>query len=250
MIELEQVTAHYGRVRALGPVDVGFARGTLTAVMGPNGSGKTTLLKVVSGLLKPSGGRVTRDAGTSVAYAAQHHHQHRWMPLTVGEVLRMSQFHRRPLPWPLSRDQKGRIADAAGRLEVDGLIDRTFGELSGGQKQRALIASAIATPSPLLLLDEPITGLDIPSQKRILDVLSAERDAGRVVLITTHHLDEARRCERAILLNRTIVADGTPDEVLTVANLAATFGPRVLNVPSDEPVLVDDHGHGSHADHP
>ena len=246
MFELRQLTVDYGHVHALGPVDATFGAGGLTAVMGPNGSGKTTLLKVVAGLVKPSAGKIHRPATTSVAYVAQHHLQHRWMPLTVGEVMKMSQFGSRPFPWPLSRDQKRRVADASERLGVEDLSRRTFGELSGGQKQRVLIASAIATQAPVVLLDEPITGLDIPSQQRIVDVITQERDAGKVVLISTHHLDEAQRCDRVILLNRTIVADGAPDAVLTAEHLATTFGPRVLNTSTDEPLLVDDHGHGSH----
>jgi ABC-type Mn2+/Zn2+ transport system ATPase subunit len=220
--------------------------GTLVALMGPNGSGKTTLLKLLAGLLQPTTGAVVRQEGLSVAYVDQHQHQHRWMPLAVVEVLRMSQYGRRPFPWPLRAEQKARIADAAERLEVADLSARAFSDLSGGQRQRVLIASAVATAAPCLLLDEPITGLDLPSQERIIRVLGAERDAGRLVVLSTHHLDEARRCERVILLNTTVVADGPPERVLTAEHLAGTFGARVVGEVGERALVLDDHGHGSH----
>ena len=246
MVELRNATVDFGGTRAVGPLSTTFSAGTLTALMGPNGSGKTTLLRLIGGLLPPSSGTVGRPPGRSVAYVAQHHLQHRWMPVTVGEVLRMSQFDQRAFPWPLSKRQKARIAETATSLDVADLETEAFGDLSGGQRQRVLIASAIATQAAVLLLDEPITGLDLPSQQRILDVVTRERDGGRLVILSTHHLDEARRCERVVLLNVSVAADGEPDDVLTADNLSRTFGLRVVSDGQDAPLLVDDHGHGSH----
>jgi ABC-type Mn2+/Zn2+ transport system ATPase subunit len=246
MISLEGATFDYGRTRALAPTTTRFDAGSLVALMGPNGSGKTTLLKLLGGLLRPTAGSVRTPADFTVAHVDQHQHQHRWMPLTVAEVLRMSQYGSRPFPWPLSKDQKVRIAEAAERLEVTDLTKRSFSELSGGQRQRVLIADAVATGAQCLLLDEPITGLDLPSQENILQVLGAERDAGRLVVLSTHHLDEARRCERVVLLNGEIVADGAPDQTLTAENLADTFGARVIGEVGERTIVLDDHGHGSH----
>ncbi|MDH3227053.1 MAG: ATP-binding cassette domain-containing protein [Thermoleophilia bacterium] len=246
MIALEKAAFDYGRVRALGPVTARFEAGSLVALMGPNGSGKTTLLRLLAGLLHPTDGSVHRPPGLAAAYVAQHQQQHRWMPLAVSEVLRMSQFGSRPFPWPLRRDQKNRIADAAYRLDVMDLSSRSFTELSGGQRQRVLIASAVATDARCLLLDEPITGLDLPSQENIVQVLNAERDAGRLVVLSTHHLDEARRCERVVLLNGEVVADGPPDKTLTAEHLASTFGARVIGEVGGHAIVLDDHGHGSH----
>jgi len=246
MIELKGVAFDYGRTRALAPTTINFDAGSLVALMGPNGSGKTTLLKLLAGLLRPTEGSITKPTDLGAAYVDQHQHQHRWMPLTVAEVLRMSQYGSRPFPWPLSKDQKGRIAEAAERLQVADLTKRSFSELSGGQRQRVLIADAVATDAQCLLLDEPITGLDLPSQERILHVLSAERDAGRLVVLSTHHLDEARRCDRVVLLKGQIVADGSPEQTLTAEHLAATFGARVIGEVGERAIVLDDHGHGSH----
>jgi manganese/iron transport system ATP-binding protein len=209
MLDFSNVTARYGRDLALGPVTATFNGGGAVALMGPNGSGKTTLLRLVAGLLSPSSGTLRRDEDLAVAYVSQHQDQHRWLPITD-------------------------------------LRNRSFGELSGGQRQRVLVASALAADAPVLLLDEPITGLDIPSQQLILEVMAAEAANGHLVMISTHHLDEARHCDRVVLLNTAVVADGHPDEVLCRGHLEATFGAHALTVGPTGVGLVDHHGHGTH----
>lgn len=245
MIEVRDVTVRFGPRVALDAGSLRFGAGTSVALVGPNGSGKTTLLRLLAGLADPTTGSVGRAAGTHVAYVAQHQHQHRWMPLTVDEVLRMSRYGRRGLLGPLRRDDKEAIAVAAGRLDVTDLRHRRFGELSGGQRQRVLVASALATRADAVLLDEPITGLDLPSQHRILDVIVEERDAGRLVVLSTHDLDEARQCDRIVLLAGRVVADGPPPEVLTRGFLSEAFGSHLVDDARTLQV-IDDHGHGSH----
>lgn len=261
MFELDGIGVQYGRRSALEIDRLLLDGGTSVAVMGPNGSGKTTLLRVLAGLIEPTTGSVTghgqgarhrRGAAgrPAVAHVAQHQHQHGWMPLTVGEVLRMGRYRERGLLGRLDGGDRRLLADAAARLSVDDLLGRSFGELSGGQRQRVLVAGALASDASCLLLDEPITGLDLPSQQLILDVVDDERDRGRLVVLTTHHLDEARHCDRVLLLNTTVVADGPPDQVLTPAGLARAFGPRLIGhlddgVAADDLIIVfDEHGHG------
>jgi len=244
-IELRDVTVRFGSRVALDAGSMRFDAGSSVALVGPNGSGKTTLLRLLAGLLDPSTGAVGRTAGTHVAYVAQHQHQHRWMPLTVQEVLRMSRYGHRGLLGPLRRDDKAAIAVAAERLDVTDLDHRRFGDLSGGQRQRVLVASALATRADIVLLDEPITGLDLPSQHRILDVIVEERDAGRLVVLSTHDLDEARQCDRVVLLAGRVVADGPAAAVLTRDYLAEAFGSHLVDDARTLQV-IDDHGHGSH----
>ena len=117
---------------------------------------------------------------------------------------------------------------AAERLKVADLRRRSFGQLSGGQRQRVLIASALASQSDCLLLDEPITGLDIPSQDIVLEVVDAERMRNKLVVLSTHHLSEARLCERIVLLKGAVLADGTPEQVLNEENMAAAFGANAV----------------------
>ncbi|MDP6582983.1 MAG: ATP-binding cassette domain-containing protein, partial [Vicinamibacterales bacterium] len=143
------------------------------------------------------------------------------------------------------------VEDAVARMEVGDLLPRQVSGLSGGQRQRVLVAQALARRSQLLLLDEPITGLDLASQERILEVLGQETAAGRTVVVTTHNLDEARHCDRVLVLDRRLVAMGTPDEVLRPSVLREAYGDRLLgdhagHEHAHDLIVVDDHGHGSH----
>ncbi len=247
-VRLMDVSVLHGSNRALDGVDLELIPGTSIALVGANGSGKTTLLDVIAGLRAPTTGSV---AAPPVAYVRQHHDHRSWMPITVGEVLAMGRFDRGRLFGRRSAADRDAIADAANRLDVADLDRRQFGELSGGQRQRVLVARAVAQQSALLLLDEPITGLDIPSQEIILGVVDQLTAAGGIAVLSTHHLDEARHCDRVVLLAGRVLADGEPDAVLTVENLRAAFGDRVLGDHRDhdhggELLMLDDHGHGTH----
>lgn len=245
------VCVHYGPVVALAPSSLTIERGTSTSLVGPNGSGKSTLLHVLAGLVKPTDGTLLLARGTSVALVAQHQHHHRWMPLSVEDVLRMGRYGRRGLVGRLRRADHAVIADAAARLDVTDLRRRPFGDLSGGQRQRVLVAQALATEPDLLLLDEPITGLDLPSQQRILDLIAELTAAGTAVVLSTHHLGEARQTDQVVLLAGCIVATGSPEQVLRPDLLAEAFGNRLVDAGEGATVVavVDEHGH-AHDDCP
>ncbi len=167
-IRLDRVCVHFDAVVALAPTTLEIAAGTAVALVGANGSGKTTLLHLIAGLLTPTEGGVTVDG--RVALVAQHQQHHPWMPLSVDEVLRMGRFRH----WvrPLGRADRMAIDRAADRLGISHLRRRAYGDLSGGQRQRVLVAKALAAEPDVLLLDEPVTGLDLPSQAVILDHLT------------------------------------------------------------------------------
>ena len=237
------VCVHYGARVALAPTTLRVEAGTSTSLVGPNGSGKSTLLGLLAGFVRPTDGTVALAPGARVSFVAQQHHQHRWMPLSVEDVLRMGRYGARGLLGRLGAHDREAIAGAAARLHVDDLRRRPFGELSGGQRQRVLIAQALAAAPDLLLLDEPITGLDLTSQERILELIAEESSAGTAVVMSTHHLGEARRTDRVVLLAGCLLAAGPPVEVLTPELLAETFGNRL--VPGARAALVvDEHGHG------
>ena len=184
-------SVRFGDVLALAPTDLTVRASTSMALVGANGSGKSTLLKLLAGLISPSEGRVERADGVGVAFVAQQHGHHRWLPLMVDEVLRMGTYRGRPLVQRIRSDQRAEIDAIADRLEVGDLRRRAFGELSGGQRQRVLVAQALIGSPRLLLLDEPITGLDLASQQRILTVIGEEVAGGSAVVYSTHHLEEA-----------------------------------------------------------
>jgi ABC-type Mn2+/Zn2+ transport system ATPase subunit len=234
------VCVHYGPVVALAPTSLDLERGVAVALVGANGSGKTTLLSLLAGLTPATDGEVSVRG--EVAMVTQHRGHHRWMPLSVDEVLRMGRYRQHGLLGRLGQDDRRAIDEAAERLEVQHLRRRSFGDLSGGQQQRVLVAQALAARPDLLLLDEPITGLDLPSQLRILDVIAQHARSGGTVVFSTHHLAEARRADRVLLMAGCVLADGTPDEVLVPELLAEAFGGRVIRHDGSS-IVVDEHGH-------
>ena len=245
-ITFEGVEARYGSGhKALADVTCRFEYGTSTALIGANGSGKTTLLRLISGLSQPSAGTISPlPARKSVALVTQQHGNRTWVPVTVASVLRMSRYRDRGLVKRLSSDDRDLIEDASERMEVADLGNRQFGELSGGQRQRVMVAQALAQDAEILLMDEPITGLDMPSQATILRIIDEERKRGRMVVISTHHMDEAELCDQVLLLANRLVAVGKPTEVLNNKNLQEIFGLRMAHGDEDDCVF-----HGEHDDH-
>ncbi len=259
-VVFDGVVFKYGNGQiALSGISCQFKHGTSTALVGANGSGKTTLLRVMCGLAQPTQGTLTPDPSKkTIALVAQQHGQRAWMPLTVANVLRMSRFRDRGLVKRFSAADRVLIEDSAERLEVADLKNHQFQELSGGQRQRVMVAQALAHDADVLLMDEPITGLDMPSQETILRIIDEERQRGRIVVISTHHMDEAELCDQVLLLANRMVASGTPSEVLTNQNLQEAFGLRMAHGDEDDcvfhgehdsheggvPHVFNDHGHG------
>ena len=248
-VEVEDLTVRFDDVTALDGVTHTFEPGTATAVMGVNGSGKTTMLECLAGLQKPTSGRIS-GMSENLAYVCQHLPAC-WMPITAGEVLAMGRYGKRGLLGRLRGEDRAAIRYAGEQLDVNQLSSRSFGDLSGGQQQRVRIAQVLAGQPEVIMLDEPVTGLDIPSQERILDVVEEYSSRGAIVIITTHHLDEARHCDSVMLMANRMVACGPPDEMLTEERLRETFGSRLLGDHADhdhgqEMIVLDDHGHHGH----
>ncbi len=251
--ELEGVTVAYGRDPALSDVDLSLDFGSSLALVGPNGSGKTTVLNTLAGLVEAKDGRVVLAADLVVAYVRQQRGAKHWIPLTVDEVLDMGRYRKRGLVGRFARSDRAAVAKAATRLGVDTLGSRQFGELSGGQQQRVLVAQALAQEANLLLMDEPITGLDLVSQETILDVIEDETARGTAVVISTHNLDdEAHHCDQVALLANRLVALGSPEEVLKTEVLRLVYSDDRFEAHRDHDhpsgvLLLDDHHH--HDDH-
>ncbi len=255
-VEIKDLTVRFDQVTALDAITHRFEPGTSTAVMGVNGSGKTTLLECLAGLKEATSGTIS-GVPENLGYVCQHGPA-TWMPVTAGEVLAMGRYRRLGLLGRFRSKDRAAMDHAAQQLDVNGLRSRSFGELSGGQQQRVRIAQALATEPDVVMLDEPITGLDLPSQQRILNMVNDCAERGAVVIITTHHLEEARSCDSVMLLANRLVAAGPPDEVLTAERLRDAFGHRLLtnrdsasedSDPNQDTVMIDDHGHSEHAPH-
>ena len=225
-VEVRELTVRFGAITALDRVSCDFAPGTATAIMGANGSGKTTLLESIAGLLPMTAGEL-RGVPDSIAYVRQHL-PNTWMPITAGEVVAMGRYRARGMTGRFRASDRHAVREAARHLGVDHLSSRSFCLLSGGQRQRVRIAQALAAQPRLLLLDEPISGLDIPSRERILAAVERCTAQGVTVIVTTHHLDEARQYDVVMLLAQRLVAAGPPRKILTAAPLREAFGPAVF----------------------
>ncbi|MCQ3813416.1 MAG: metal ABC transporter ATP-binding protein [Acidimicrobiia bacterium] len=249
-LRVQKLTVRFDDIKALDQITHTFEPATATAVMGVNGSGKTTLLETIAGLLKPTSGSI-EGVPQKLAYVCQHHRS-TWMPLTAGEVLAMGRYRERGLIGWLTAKDKAKMHEAGERLNINHLLNQSFGELSGGQQQRVRIAQGLAAEPQLLLLDEPITGVDIPSQERILAVIEDYAQQGTTVIVTTHHLDEARHCDSVLLLANRLIASGNPNEILTEERLRDAFSERLLGDHSEhrhdqDMIILDDHAHGGNA---
>ena len=204
--------------------------GEQIAIIGPNGAGKSTLLKVAAGLLKPDRGSVKMfgyapDSHICIAYVPQRSEIDWQFPVTVADVVMMGRTRQIGLLRRPGRRDREIVAASLERVQIAHLADKQIGELSGGQQQRVFIARALALEANLLLLDEPMAGLDMPSQEAMLDILHSLRQDQVTVLLATHDLGvAAERFDRVMLLHKQIVALGPPKTVLTTANLAAAYG--------------------------
>ncbi|HET6298615.1 MAG TPA: anchored repeat-type ABC transporter ATP-binding subunit [Kribbella sp.] len=200
-------------------------------LIGPNGAGKTTLLRSLLGLLPirdgviSINGRTPAEARGSIGYVPQRHEFVWDYPVDVGTAVMTGRTHR--IGWLRRPGKADRAAvdEALERVDLTDLRRRPIGELSGGQRQRVLVARALALQPSLLLLDEPFTGLDVPTQEILTRLFRSLTKEGSAILMTTHDLPAAAdTCSRLCLLNETVVADGPPEELRDPAVWLQAFG--------------------------
>jgi ABC-type Mn2+/Zn2+ transport system ATPase subunit len=253
-VSVRDLGVDYGSIRALDAVDLEVPRGTSVALIGPNGSGKSTLLSTFSGLVRPSRGRVevlgqpARSARRRVAHVLQTTIANEAVPLTVRETVQMGCFAPRGAFRPLRSEDRRAVREAMRRMRIEDLADRQLLELSGGQRQRVYVAQGLAQRAEVLLLDEPITGLDLVTQETITRMIEQERARGVTVVLTTHDVGTAQLADLVVLMATRVVAAGTPGQVLTPANLADAYGGHV-HVLDDGTVVLDEAHHHDHRHH-
>jgi len=250
-LSVHALDAAYGRRIALEDVSFEVPPGCVVGVIGPNGAGKSTLFKAILGVL-PHTGRVS-VAGGRAAYVPQGDTARLDLPVTVQDVALMGRFTDTPWWRPLRRADRRAAREAVGAVGLGELAGRQVGELSGGQRQRAFLARALAQGGAVMLLDEPLTGVDATSRDAILGVLARLREEGRAIMIATHDLHEAARtCDLLLFLNRRVVAYGTPEETFTTEVLAGTYGGDLVVVdgPGGRPLVLDDASHHDGHDGP
>ena len=224
--------------QAVRDLSFSLAEGEMVGLLGPNGAGKTTILKLMNGLLRPGAGRISvldrdldgigrRDLARRMAVVHQRHRT--FFPFTVGETVAMGRWpHLGRLGLMRERDRLA-VSKAMSGADVYDLRDRRLEELSGGERQRVMIARALAQETRMLLMDEPVSHLDVRHQYGVLDLLRGiNRREGISVLLILHDLNLAAQfCRRiAVLARGSLVAQGSPEEVLAPDLLEEVFGVR------------------------
>lgn len=244
-ISLRDVTVNRGGRNVLTIGRLAIERG-YTALVGPNGSGKSTLLHAISGLLAPSNGTIDLDeafvGGNRISYVLQTQHASERLLVTAREVVALgcTPGLRHKL---LGRTDRTAVEQALERLEITRLANRHLADMSGGQRQRVFIAQGLVQDADIMLLDEPVAGLDLASTQVIRRAIDDQRAAGKVVIVATHDLDEATRADHVVMLNREVVAAGSPAEVLRAENLRRAYQGRVLEIGDGFVTVDDDHHH-------
>ena len=240
ILEVNNLTVSYNGYRALVDVSFDVQAGQRVAIVGPNGAGKSTLFKAMVGLLPHRKGRVETN-GAEFGYVTQRTSVDWSFPVTVHDVVMMGRIGRIGwLRWQRPRDRETvqRCLAQVGMLEY---ADRQIADLSGGQQQRVFIARALAQEATILLMDEPFSGVDAPSQEAILEILEQLHDEGVTVLVSTHDLNlAAERFDRLALLNRQLIAYGPPRQAITPQTLAAAYGGQALWRGEDYAMVLGD----------
>lgn len=226
-------------------IDLTIHRGEIVTIIGPNGGGKTTTLRAILKILKPTAGTVERAPGLRIGYVPQRLAIDWTLPLTVRRLMNLTRSHSRQ-----------KISEALSQTGVPHLEDRSVQALSGGEFQRVLIARAILDEPDLLVLDEPVQGVDFAGEVALYELIGEIRARlGCGVLLVSHDLHIVMaRTDRVVCINTHVCCAGQPQEVAASEAYVSLFGPRAADVVAiyrhehdhvhDE---ADAHGHHHHA---
>lgn len=257
ILNLENVSVQFNGTPALNNVSFHLHPGERVAIIGPNGAGKSTLFNVISGVLPPTRGQVNIYGSRPgrhicIAYVPQRSQVDWKFPVNVADVVMMGRVSKLGLfKWPKGKDW-ALVNEALNLVGMAHLSKRQIGELSGGQQQRVFVARALAQEAELILMDEPLTGLDVKSQEDIFNILGSLRERKVTVLVATHDLNlAAERFDRLMLLNQRIIGFGHAADVFTpeLLNQAYSGSMRLIET-ADGTMMISDsccgggHSHG------
>ncbi|WFE75607.1 metal ABC transporter ATP-binding protein [Roseinatronobacter sp. S2] len=238
-LHVEDLTVTYGADPALWDIDLDIPPGVMAAIVGPNGSGKSTLLKTALGLVRPVAGHVrflgrpVRQMRGQIGYVPQRHSVDWDFPTTARDVVEMGLYGK--IGWfrrPNAAD-RARALDALRELGMQDYADRQISQLSGGQQQRVFIARALVQDAPILILDEPMAGVDAATEAVIIDLLHRLRAQGRTIIVVHHDLTTVQSYfDWLVMMNVRIIAQGPVAETYTPENLRATYGRQLAMIAS------------------
>ncbi|WP_256958394.1 MULTISPECIES: metal ABC transporter ATP-binding protein [Vagococcus] len=225
------MTVAYQHKKAIENVSVSIEPGKITGIIGPNGAGKSTLLKAMIGLIKTESGEVTVSGKSldvirkKIAYVEQRSAIDLTFPIKVDEVVLLGTFPNLGLFRRPKKAQKEKVVECLKQVKMEDFSNRQIGNLSGGQLQRVFIARALAQEADIIFLDEPFVGIDMVSEKVIVDLLKELRNQGKTIVIVHHDLHKTREYfDNLIIMNKQLVASGSVESTFVTKNIQAAYG--------------------------
>lgn len=228
-IKIENLSVRYDEP-VLEKVNLGIAESRITAIVGPNGAGKTTMLKSMLGLVKAYEGRVSffgkplEKSLSDIAYVPQHSAVNWDFPITVMDVVLMGRYQKIGLFRKIAEEHRSIALKSLRAMGMDNFADRQISQLSGGQKQRVFIARTLCQEAKILLMDEPLAGVDKMSEHIIMDILRSLRDEGKTIVCVHHELSTIEKYfDNIVFINKKLVAAGEVKEVFNQENIDKTY---------------------------
>jgi zinc transport system ATP-binding protein len=221
LLQLHDLGLLLGGQRILSHISLDVFAGEIITVIGPNGAGKSSLLKIMLGTLKPTQGHLHQIANLSIGYLPQNFYLEPTLPISVVRFLRLTEKR-------FSHDDARRVLNEVG---ADGLADKAMQSLSGGELQRVLLARTLLINPQLLILDEPMQGVDVRGQAELYQLLAQiKQQRGCAIVLVSHDLHLVMAAtDRVICLNQHICCQGSPHSVQQDPHYQALFAPDTLN---------------------
>ena len=234
LVEARGVSVSFGRRNVLEGVDLAVHAGEIVTLIGLNGAGKSTLVRVLLGIVAPSRGRVVRAPGLRIGYAPQHVHRDPVLPMTVQRFLTLGA--------PARRERLETLLDEVG---AGAILDHPVAEISGGELHRVLLARALLREPGLLVLDEPLAGVDVTSQSELYRLIASIRDRyGCGVLLVSHDLHLVMAAtDNVVCINRHVCCTGHPRAITRDPAFVSLFGSHVAGA-----LAIYQHSHDHHHD--
>jgi manganese/zinc/iron transport system ATP- binding protein len=231
ILEVEQLTVNYEKTSVLWDINFIIPEKKIVGILGPNGAGKSTLLKALLGLVKPLSGQISffgkplSQVRQKVGYVPQRSSVDWDFPITAFDLVMMGRYGKMGLLKWASKEDREATRMALEQVEMLPFANRQIGQLSGGQQQRLFIARALVQDADIYLLDEPFAGIDMATEKTLINLFRTLREKGKTLLIVHHNLSSAENYfDWLILLNTCLIACGSTSEIFNQQNIWRTYG--------------------------
>lgn len=230
-LEVENLVVYYDKAPVLWDIDFQVPSRQLVAVVGPNGAGKSTLLKTILGVVKPLSGRILFSGQSykawqkKIAYVPQRTSVDWNFPIQVLDVVLMGRYGKMGLVKWIGKEDRKAAMEALERVGMHSYASKQISELSGGQQQRVFLARAFLQEADVYFMDEPFAGIDMTTEKALVEIFTALKEEGKTLFIVHHDLTTVKNYfDWVILLNGCLIGSGPVEEVFTEGNLKRAYG--------------------------